>query len=143
MSKIMHGIITIALPLNPFVQGRACWIRIRSWGFIIFWKDTLIALQLGHSIPVTNPPELQKQIQTELDQQHVLQNRNSFLPGTTQSAGSNMASIWGIYNRMAKCRFRVLWFQLISPPGLRFYLDYKLFSCACKLPCPACLHVAN
>lgn len=52
-------------------------------------KDTLIPLQLGNSIPVTN---LQKQIQTGLDQ-HVLQNTNSLLPGTTQDARSSMASI--------------------------------------------------
>ena len=52
-------------------------------------KDTLIPLQLGNSIPVTN---FQKQIQTGLDQ-HVLQNTNSLLPGTTQGARSSMASI--------------------------------------------------
>ena len=83
-------------------------------------KDTLIALQLGNSIPVTNPPELQKQIQTGLDQQYVLQNTNSLLPGTTQDARNSMASIWELHNRMAKCRF----------------------TNACKLPCPAFLHLA-
>lgn len=56
-------------------------------------KDILTLSQQGNSIPVADQTELQKQIQTELDQQYVLQNRNSFLPGTTQSAGSNMASI--------------------------------------------------
>ena len=56
-------------------------------------KDTLIALQLGNSIPVTNPTELQKQIQTGLDQQYVLQNTNSLLPGTTQDARNSKASI--------------------------------------------------
>ena len=56
-------------------------------------KDILTLSQQGNSIPVADQTEIQKQIQTELDQQHVLQNRNSFLPGTTQSAGSNTASI--------------------------------------------------
>ena len=83
-------------------------------------KDTLIALQLGNSIPVTNPTELQKQIQTGLDQQYVLQNTNSLLPGTTQDARNSMASIWELHNGMAKCRF----------------------ANACKLPCPAFLHLA-
>ena len=56
-------------------------------------KDILTLSQQGNSIPVADQTELQKQIQTEFHQQYVLQNRNSFLPGTTQSAGSNMASI--------------------------------------------------
>ena len=56
-------------------------------------KDTLIPLQLGNSIPVTNPTELQKQIQTGLDPQYVLQNTNSLPPGTTQDARNSMASI--------------------------------------------------
>ena len=56
-------------------------------------KDIFTLSQQGNSIPVADQTELQKQIQTELDQQHVLQNRNSLLSGTTQSAGSNMASI--------------------------------------------------
>ena len=78
-------------------------------------KDTLIPLQLSNSIPVTNPTELQKQIQTGLDPQYVLQNTNSLPPGTTQDARNSMASIWELHNRMAKCRFKMLWFQLISP----------------------------
>ena len=56
-------------------------------------KDTLIPLQLGNRMPVTNQTELQKQIQKGSDQQHVLQNTNSLLPGTTQDARSSMASI--------------------------------------------------
>ena len=56
-------------------------------------KDTLIPLQLSNSIPVTNPTELQKQIQTGLDPQYVLQNTNSLPPGTTQDARNSMASI--------------------------------------------------
>ena len=56
-------------------------------------KDIFTLSQQGNSIPVADQTELQKQIQTELDQQHVLQNRNSLLSGTTQSTGSNMASI--------------------------------------------------
>ena len=56
-------------------------------------KDIYTSLQLGNSIPVTDLTKLQKQIQIGLDQQHVLENTNSFLLGTTQRAGSNMASI--------------------------------------------------
>ena len=56
-------------------------------------KDIFPLSQQGNSIPVADQTELQRQIQTELDQQHVLQNRNSLLSGTTQSTGSNMASI--------------------------------------------------
>ena len=48
---------------------------------------------LNFSMQTSSVQGYQKQIQTGLDQQHVLQNTNSLLPGTTQGGGSSMVSI--------------------------------------------------
>ena len=56
---------------------------------------------VNFSMQTSSVPGCQKQIQTGLDQQHVLQNTNSVLPGTTQGGGSSIVSIWEMCNGMA------------------------------------------
>ncbi|XP_022808273.1 uncharacterized protein LOC111345264, partial [Stylophora pistillata] len=84
------------LNLQTSVQGcQSQLIRQRQYHFcqddLTVGKDIFDSSQLGNRIPVTNLPEHGKQIQTGLDQQHVLQNKSSLLLRTSQSAGSSIA----------------------------------------------------
>ncbi|PFX12847.1 hypothetical protein AWC38_SpisGene23127, partial [Stylophora pistillata] len=79
------------LPSTPTPVSMLSSPHLVNWQTSAVGKDIFDSSQLGNRIPVRNLPELRQQTQTGLDQ-YVLQNKSSLLLGTSQSAGSSIAS---------------------------------------------------